>query len=176
MIVEPTRNGGGSRIVDDNFTTIADGEPLVASGAVIVTLKRFLAEKPALLARRDPLGVQLETAESPEPLGPDLPKLALVVLHVPYFKDGRAYSWARLLRTRLGYKGKIRASGHILKDQLAFYIRVGVDEFDLRQNLSMTDVDAALHEIANVYQPSVDGRTTIRDLRASHAPKQALSP
>jgi uncharacterized protein (DUF934 family) len=171
MLVEPARNGSGSRIVDDSFTTIADSEPVPALGAIIVSLKRFLAEKPALLTRRDPLGVQLETAESPEPLGPELPRLALVVLHVLYFKDGRAYSWARLLRTRLGYKGKIRASGHILKDQLAFYIRVGVDEFDLRQSLAMADVDAALNEITNVYQPSVDRRTTTRDLRTAHMPK-----
>lgn len=80
------RNG---RIVADEFAFIADDVPL-PDGPVIVTLKRFLAEKDHLLSRAAPLGVRLAGAESPELLGPDLPKLKLVELHVGYFKDGRA--------------------------------------------------------------------------------------
>src|SRR6185437_7791707 len=93
-------------------------------------------------------------------------KLAVVVLHIPYFKDGRAFSWARLLRTRLGYKGEVRLRGHFLIDQMGFFTRVGVDAFDIAQNITTADIEAAIHQISNVYQPSADGRTTIRDLRA----------
>ena len=143
------------------------GNPL-PDGPGIVSLKRFLAERDALLARAHPLGVRLETGESPEKLRGHLEKLAVVVLHVPTFKDGRAFSWARLLRTRLGYTGEIRLSGHFLLDQIAFYTRVGVDAFDIAQNISLDQIEAALNEISNVYQPSVDGRVTIRDLRTRH--------
>ena len=158
----------GGRIVDDPFQAVEDSASLPA-GPVLVSLKRFLAEKDALLARGTPLGVKLTTAESPESLGAELHRLAAIVLHVPTFRDGRAFSWARLLRTRLGYRGEVRVGGHVLRDQIAFYTRVGVDAFDLSQNLSPGDAEAALTEITNVYQPSVDGRATIRDLRRAKA-------
>ncbi len=152
------------RIVEDAFTAVADAEPL-PDAPVIVSLKRFLAERDHIVARDGAFGVRLETGESPQALQPDLGKLAVVVLHIPAFRDGRAFSAARLLRTRLGYKGEIRLTGHFLLDQIAFYARVGVDAFDVAPNISVADVQTALHEISDVYQPSVDGRVTIRDLR-----------
>ena len=155
------------RAIDDPFFAVADGEALPPGRSAIVSLKRFLAERDALLARGQRLGVRLETADSPESLGDAIHKLGVVVLHVPHFTDGRAFSWARLIRTRLGYKGELRVSGHVLKDQLAFYARVGVDAFELAPSLSPADVEAALHEISNVYQPSVDGRKTVVELRTA---------
>lgn len=163
------------KIVEDAFTAVADGDPL-PDGAVLVSLKRFQAESPALLARGAPLGVRLESADTPEILGEDLRSLALVVLHVNHFRDGRAFSWARLLRTRLGYRGEVRISGHVLLDQIAFYARVGADAFELPQNQPAEAVRAAFTEISNVYQPSVDGRPTIRDLRAARFVKTTLAP
>ena len=151
---------------DRAFVAVADGEPLPADGPVIVSLARFQNERDLLLARGDRLGLRLEASESPELIGADVHKLALIVLHVPYFRDGRAYSWARLLRTRLGYKGEIRVSGHVLRDQVAFFARVGVDSFDLPLPVTEADVEAVRAEISQVYQPSVDGRETIWDLRA----------
>ena len=153
------------RIIEDSFTPVADGEAL-PDAPVIVSLKRFLAERDQLLVREQPLGVRLESGESPQELQPHLPKLAVVVLHVPAFRDGRAFSAARLLRTRLAYRNEIRLTGHFLLDQIAFFTRVGVDAFDVAPNISVADVQATLHEISDVYQPSVDGRVTIRDLRA----------
>jgi uncharacterized protein (DUF934 family) len=152
------------RIAEDTFTALSDDAPL-PDGPVIVSLKRFLSERDRLLARNLPVGVRLETSDTPESLGEDVHRLALVELHVPYFKDGRAFSWARLLRTRMGYRGEIRVSGHVLKDQLAFFRRVGVDAFSLAHDFPLADIERALGEISNFYQPSVDGRATIRDLR-----------
>ena len=160
------------RSAPDDFTAVADSEALPDAPAV-VSLKRFLAERQTLLTRNHPLGVRLETGESPEALGGDLDHLPLIVLHIPLFKDGRGFSWARLLRTRLGYKGEIRLTGHFLIDQIAFYTRVGVDSFEFARNVSPADIQAALNEISYVYQPAVDGRVTIRDLR-SHRNSAAL--
>ena len=154
----------GNRIVEDSFAPVADGEAL-PDAAVIVSLKRLLAEQDHIFARPQPLGVRLESGESPQQLQPYLPKLAVVVLHIPAFRDGRAFSAARLLRTRLGYRNEIRLTGHFLLDQIAFYTRVGVDAFDVAPNISLADIQTALHEISDVYQPSVDGRVTIGDLR-----------
>jgi uncharacterized protein (DUF934 family) len=155
-------------VIDDSFTPVADSDPL-PNGPVLVSLKRFQAEKPALLARRTALGVKLETGETPEILAADLRKLALIVFHIPQPRDGRAFSWVRLLRRRLGFRGEVRISGHFLLDQVAFYTRVGADAFDIAQNIPVHSVKAALTEISNVYQPSVDGRQTIWDLREANA-------
>lgn len=162
-------------IAGDPFAAIADGEAL-PDGAVLVSLKRFKEERDLLLSRAAPLAVRLETNETPEILGDDVHRLAAVVFHIPHFKDGRAFSWARLLRQKLGYKGEIRVSGHVLLDQLAFYARVGVDGFDLSQNVSLDQIDAAVSAISNVYQPSVDGRLTIRDLRTRKVTPHPSSP
>lgn len=155
------------KLVDDNFVAPADGDALPATGGVIVSLKRFLEHRDALLARAAPLGVRLEAAESPDALGEDVHRLAVVVLNFPGPRDGRAFSWARILRTRMGFKGEIRASGHYLRDHLAFLTRVGVDAFELTQNISVDDFGSALHEISHVYQPSADGQKTIWNLRAA---------
>ena len=146
------------------FADAPDGKPL-PDGPAIVSLKRFLAEREALLARNAPLGVRLKSDESPEALGEDAQRLALVVLEFPKFRDGRAFSWARLLRTRLHYRGEIRATGDFLYDQLAFMQRVGIDAFEVSDRITLEMFRRALGEMSNVYQPSVDGRKTIRELR-----------
>ncbi len=49
---------------------------------------------------------------------------------IPAFNDGRAYSQARLLRSRFGYQG-VRATGNVLRDQLLFMRRAGFDGFEV---------------------------------------------
>ena len=150
---------------EGTYVPVADNEPL-PEGPAIVSLARFQKEREQLLARGEKLGLRLDTSQSPEQIGEDVHKIALIVLNVPYHRDGRAYSWARLLRTRLHYKGEIRVTGHVLRDHIAFYTRVGVDSFELPRPVTDADLKAARAEISQVYQPSVDGRETIWDLRA----------
>ena len=106
-------------------------------------------------------------AGSPELLGADVNRLSLVVLEFPKFRDGRAFSWARMLRTRLGFKGEIRAVGDFLYDQINYQHRVGFDAWEVPDAFTLAQFQRALTEMTNVYQPSADGRKTIRDLRAS---------
>src|ERR1700752_5173605 len=124
------------RVVASDYPFVADDAEL-PDGPVIVSAKLFVSERASLLSRRAPLGVRLDTSQSPEILSADLAPLALVEIHIPYFKDGRAFSWARLLRTRLQYRGEIRITGHFLPDQIAFYTRVGADAFDIAQNIPL---------------------------------------
>ena len=92
--------------------------------------------------------------------------MSLIVLEFPKFRDGRAFSWARMLRTRLGFHGEIRASGDFLYDQLAYMTRVGIDAFEVPEKITPEILRRALGEMRFVYQPSVDGKKTIRQLRA----------
>jgi uncharacterized protein (DUF934 family) len=148
---------------------LADDAPLPDSGAppgLIVSLARFQKEREALLARNTPIGVQLKAAESPELLGADVHRLSVVVLEFPKFRDGRAFSWARMLRTRLGFTGQIRALGDFLYDQINYQKRVGFDAWVVPEGFTIEKFRRALTEMTNVYQPSSDGRKTIRELRA----------
>jgi uncharacterized protein (DUF934 family) len=151
-------------LAEDPFQSVADDAPLPANGT-IVSLARFHKDRETLLARNAPLGVRLKSDESPEALGEDVHRLSVIVLEFPKFRDGRAFSWARMLRTRLGFTGEIRAVGHFLYDQLAFMHRVGIDAFEVQENITVEDYRRALAEMTDVYQPSADGRKTIRQLR-----------
>jgi uncharacterized protein (DUF934 family) len=151
---------------EDAFALLADDAPL-PDGAVLVSLSRFRSERGALIARNAPLGVRLKSDESPECLGEDVHRLSLVALDFPKFRDGRAFSWARLLRTRMHFTGRIRAVGDFLYDQIAYQRRVGFDEWEVAKGFTPDDLRRALSEIGNVYQPSADGRKTIRALRAA---------
>jgi uncharacterized protein (DUF934 family) len=149
----------------DGFAPVADDAPL-PEGAVIVSLTRFQNDREALLARNTPVGVRLQSHENPELLGADVNHFSLIALEFPKFRDGRAFSWARMLRTRLGFKGEIRAVGDFLFDQVNYQHRVGFDAWEVPDHFTLEMFNRALAEMTNVYQPSTDGRKTIRDLRA----------
>jgi uncharacterized protein (DUF934 family) len=151
---------------DDAFVTVADDAAL-PDGAAIVSLARFQKEREALLARNAPLGLQLKAPENPEVLGEDVQRFSVIVLEFPVFRDGRAFSWARMLRERLKFTGEIRATGHFLYDQIAYMKRVGFDAWNVAEGFTLDQFHRALTEITNVYQPSADGKKTIRELRAT---------
>ena len=65
------------RFEADNFVAVADDAPL-SDGPVLVSLKRFVAEREALVARNTPLGVLVQPADRLEPIAQDLPRLALL--------------------------------------------------------------------------------------------------
>jgi uncharacterized protein (DUF934 family) len=96
-----------------------------------------------------PNDVDIETLEA------DLPKLALIVLHFPKWTDGRAYSQARLLRSRYRYTGQIRATGEALVDMLPLLARTGFDAVQLRGDQSLQAARRALDFFAGHYQGDV---------------------
>ena len=157
----------GGQFIEDPFFFVPDGKAFPDEKGVIVTLARFQGEKENLFAHRALVGVRLASNENPLVLKPDLPRLAAIQLEFPKFRDGRAFSWARMLRTRFGYEGEIRAVGDFLPDQLAFMARTGFDAFEVRQDFTLAQFHHAQSEISAPYQPSADGAKTIRELRAA---------
>jgi uncharacterized protein (DUF934 family) len=151
-------------IVADPFANLVDDQRLPTDGGAIVSLTRFRKDRDALLARTAPIGVRLNADESPEELGDDVHRLSVVLIVFPKFRDGRGFSWARMLRTRLNFTGEVRAGGDFLFDQISYLVRTGFDAFD--SNFTLEDFNRALAEMSAVYQPSADGKKTIRDLRA----------
>ncbi len=152
--------------VADTFTAVVDDAPL-PDGPAIVSLARFEKDRAGLLERNAPLGVRLKSDENPARLGDDVNHLSLVVLEFPKFRDGRAFSWARMLRTRFGFKGEIRAVGDFLYDQISYQHRTGFDAWEVPDHFTLEQFRRALGEMTGVYQPSADGKKTIRELRAA---------
>ena len=163
-----------NEFVDNGFVHVADEEK-VPEGAVIVSLKRWQADRDALMARNAPLGLRLAADESPEALGTDAHHFAVIELEFPKFKDGRGYSWARLLRQRLNYNGEIRATGDVLRDQWLFMSRCGIDAFEVRPGTRLEDFRAALSEQTVFYQPASDRVRNVLELRHSaHSSRQRI--
>ena len=157
----------GGRFVEDTFVTVDDSEPLPPSANPIVSFERFQKERNALLERNIPFGVRLKPSDDPALLHDDIERIGVIAVEFPTFRDGRGFSRARVLRSRLGFKGEIRAVGHYLYDQLAFMVRTGFDAFEVPQTFREEDFQRALREMSYFYQPSVDGKKTIRELRAT---------
>ncbi len=90
-----------------------------------------------------------------ESLAPDLPRLALIALHFPKWVDGRAYSQARVLRSRLHFSGEVRATGDVLVDMLPLLQRTGFDAAQLRADQRIESAQRALGFFAGHYQGDV---------------------
>ena len=91
-------------------------------------------------------------------LVPWLDHLSLVALVFPKFRDGRAYSQARLLRERYGYRCELRATGDVLRDQFQFLLRAGFDAFEVKKQADARVFAEAAARFSVFYQPSADGR------------------
>lgn len=120
---------------------------------VRLDLATWQADRDALIARAVPLGLTLGPEDAIEPLGPDIHRFSLIALDFPAFTDGRPYSAARLLRERFGYRGELRATGDVQRDQMAFMARCGFDAFEVANEHAARDFAAAQAEISVTYQP-----------------------
>ncbi len=136
---------------DDTWTHLDDEQPVPASGDVTVSWQRWQAEADTLRNRDGRLGVRLDGDVPVEELA-GLTELPLIALHFPAFKDGRCYSHARLLRSRHGYAGEIRAIGDVLRDQLAYMERCGINAFEIREDRSADEALQAFDEFSVDYQ------------------------
>ncbi|HEX5262845.1 MAG TPA: DUF934 domain-containing protein [Phenylobacterium sp.] len=148
---------GQAALAEDPFTAVADDQE-IPPGDVIVSLARFQSEGGALLSEGRSVGVRLEAGESVEALAYDLPELAVVALAFPKFGDGRAYSAARLLRERFGFKGQVRAVGDVLREQAGFMARCGFDAFEPADGSTVEEWERATYRFRHAYQRSNDGR------------------
>jgi uncharacterized protein (DUF934 family) len=115
--------------------------------SVIVTDRGFVPAEPlpeAVGAGDLPAAgavLALATDTVPEDLAGKLDGLALIRVDVGHFADGRGFSLARALR-RMGYRGRLRARGHVLADQYAMARRAGFDEVEIDDALARRQPEA----------------------------------
>jgi uncharacterized protein (DUF934 family) len=165
----------GNTIVADEFVHLADDAELPASGAVFIPAVRFLADPEAALSRKDKLGVIWPNNRDIDDLLPYLDRLAAVALVFPVFRDGRAYTQARLLRERYKFPGELRATGQVLRDQFVFMLRAGFDAFEVKKQSDAEAFASVAKRYSVFYQPTGDGRVTAFHRRLMHLPEGVRS-
>jgi uncharacterized protein (DUF934 family) len=148
-------------IIENDWTLMAKPETdaasvEVASGNIIVPLSVWLAQKNQLQSRND-IGVWLDSDETAEQIGDDAKQLPLIAVNFPLFMDGRAFSTARLLRERYAFKGELRAIGNLIRDQLCYLRRCGVNAFAFSNpDIKLEEALKSLNDFSEYYQASVD--------------------
>jgi len=151
----------GGRVIEDRFVRLLDGAPAPDGVPVIAPAERFLADEAELIARPAPTGVLWPNNRKVAELAPHLGGLALVALVFPRFSDGRAYSQARLIRERYGFRGELRATGDVLRDQFTFLLRSGFDAFEVKKDADAAAFAEASARYSVFYQPTGDGRVSM---------------
>lgn len=160
----------GNKIANDTFVHVADDAELPASGDVLVSATRFLADPAAVLSRSGTAGVIWPNNRDVDDIVLHLGRLATVALVFPSFRDGRAYTQARLLRERYGYRSELRATGQVLRDQFVFMLRAGFDAFEVKKQSDAEAFADVAKRYSVFYQPTGDGRVTaFRQRLARHA-------
>jgi uncharacterized protein (DUF934 family) len=139
---------------------VADDAEIPGDGAVIISAARFLDNPEAHSRRVGRTGVVWPNNRDLDDLVPYLDRLAVVALVFPTFRDGRAYSQARLLRERYGYHGEVRATGQVLRDQFLFMLRAGFDTFEVKKPADAEAFAGTVKRYSVFYQPTGDGRLT----------------
>jgi uncharacterized protein (DUF934 family) len=148
-------------IAEDLYRRLPDDAPLPDEGAVLVSADRLLADTDAMIRHQGALGVLWPNDRSLSELAPHLDRLALIVLGFPSFRDGRAYSQARILRERYGFRGELRATGQILRDQFLFLLRSGFDAFEVTKETDVAAFTDSVRRFSVFYQPGADGSLSV---------------
>jgi uncharacterized protein (DUF934 family) len=164
------------KIIEDQYVRVEDDAPLPDGVPVLLTAARFLADARELIERDAPVGVIWPNDRRVAELAPWIDRLAVIALLFPKFKDGRAYSQARLLRERHGFRGELRATGDVLRDQFQFLLRSGFDALEVKKPADAAVFAEAAARFSVFYQPSADGRLPALRRRLQSVPAARVEP
>ena len=141
---------------EDLWAHVADGDSIPAAGAIIISAARWAAERDALNDRADPVGVLIAAGKEAIDQLREAASRPLVALSFAKFADGRAFSYAELLRERFGFCGELRAAGDVLLDEIPLMLRCGFDSFEVVNEPTLRALKRGhLPGVSLFYQPSV---------------------
>jgi uncharacterized protein (DUF934 family) len=141
---------------EDIWTDVADGDAIPPNGAIVVSAQRWNAERDTLVGRADPVGVSIAAGKDAVVELAEAATRPLVMLNFAKFADGRAFSYAELLRERFGFAGELRAGGDVLLDEIPLMLRCGFDSFEIVNEPTLRALESGhLPGVSLFYQPSV---------------------
>ncbi len=137
------------------FVPAEGGATLPDAGAKwLVSVPVWREHADTLRARGEPVGVVVEPGDEVMDLEGRLDGVSLVAVDFPAFADGRGFSSGRLLRTRLGWTGEMRAVGDVLIDTVFYLSRCGFDSFEVKPGHDPEHARQQLHAFSVNYQPN----------------------
>jgi uncharacterized protein (DUF934 family) len=150
----PRRLLRDAKIVVDEWRYVAEAGA-DAAAPLIVTLAQWQLEPDTWLARGTPLGIVLAPAHRVEQLAPYLRHFALIAAEFSGPGEGRGYTQARQLREQCKFRGELRATGYVRRDQLFFMARCGFNSFEL-PDTDLEDAFTAFSTFTAAYQSAND--------------------
>mgnify|MGYP000896320539 CR=1 FL=1 len=99
-------------------------------------------------AANDVAALDVPSSADPADVIKQITGAEMIRVDFPSFADGRGFTIARQLRLA-GYKGRLRAKGHVISDQYAMARRAGFDEVEI-------DDDLAARQPENQWQARAD--------------------
>jgi len=145
--------------VDEDWTAVADDAPLPEHDRILVSLSRWRREADALCGRE--IGVEIAAGGQALAALAEVADRPLVALRFDKFGDGRAFSYAILLRQRYGSKADLRAVGDVLLDEIPLMIRCGFTSFDISSEPTLRALrEGGAPKFPLAYQPGLsEGET-----------------
>ncbi len=86
-------------------------------------------------AANDVAALDVPSSADPADVIKQIAGAEMIRVDFPSFADGRGFTIARQLRLA-GYKGRLRAKGHVISDQYAMARRCGFDEVEISDDLA----------------------------------------
>jgi uncharacterized protein (DUF934 family) len=142
------------QMVEDDWLYVAEAAGN-ALAPLILTVDEWRNDRDTWIARGSRLGLLIAPAHKIEPLVQELGFFALIAAQFSGPAEGRGYTQGRLLRERFDFKGELRATGYVRRDQLFFLARCGFNSFELPE-ADIEDALSALSTFSAAYQPSND--------------------
>lgn len=154
-------------IVEDDWTALPDDAEIPTSGRVILSLKRWQETRDALKTGDVVVGVRIPNTVDVVSVWDQLKDRSLIAVEFPSFGDGRAFSQAAVLRERFAYKGEVRAVGDVLRDQMFYMQRCGINAMAPRADQDLQGCLESLRDFTTPYQGSADTPLNVFRRRAA---------
>jgi len=154
----PRRLLRDGEVVADDWAYLAEtaGQPV---SSLILSYAEWQSQREVWLGRDGRLGVVLLPSHKVELLAADFSRFSLIGLEFAGPSEGRGYSQARILREQWNFRGELRATGYVRRDQVFFMARCGFNSFELPAG-EFAGASAALSTFSAEYQPANDAGLT----------------
>lgn len=149
-------------VVSDSWIELDEEADVPSSADIIIPLEVALEKAERLSNHSGKIGIAIPNDIAIEDHKDLIATADLVVLTLPAFTDGRAYSQARILREDLGFENELRVKGDVLVDQAAYLLRCGFDSFDFEGDFDAESWEKSVNIMTTGYQRTYTDKLQFR--------------